>query len=124
MESTTGSQHSSTGTGKRKRNQQRPQQSQRQDAQPRKIRCNGDEEVDVSTIVAHNPGPEATYVMYLSLYCIVEDLNMREKRDLFRRMRESEGLDDPFFPSHGMSADEFTVFYVLTDKVRKGSQQV
>ena len=61
--------------------------------------------------------------MYLSLFSTVETLNMREKRDLFKRMRESEGQDDAFFPSHGMTASEFAVFYVLTPPTRKGSGQ-
>jgi hypothetical protein len=72
------------------------------------------------------PGDETTFHKFLVLNQVVHDLGMKERRNLFRLMRE-EGLllnavdndDDAihmFFTNYGMTVGEFSTLHLLNGK--------
>ena len=54
-------------------------------------------------------------------YKLVQGLEVRDKRGMYAHMREGRPSPDMFFPEHGVSAGEFTVFKVLGENVRRGN---
>lgn len=69
-------------------------------------------------------GPACTYNKYLSIMNTVSALRVREKRELFKMMREGKAARDPhqvvdrhtLLPRLGITFGEFALFYVLTSK--------
>ena len=57
----------------------------------------------------------------LAMFRQVQELAVRDKRGMYAHMREGNPTPDLFFPEHGMSAGEFTVFKVLGENVRRGN---
>ena len=66
------------------------------------------------------PGNEPTYRKYNVIQRNVESLSIKEKRRFFKIMRESENVDtDTFFPFYGLTAGEFSTWYVLSGAQRR-----
>jgi hypothetical protein len=69
-------------------------------------------------------GPPATYNKYLSVMATVRTLGMKEKRELFKLMREGvvgkrgRVTEHTFIPRLGVTMGEFALFYVLIDNPR------
>jgi len=69
-------------------------------------------------------GPPCTYNKYLSIMNAVSMLSVRQKRDLFKKMREGKMATEPhqavnrhtLLPHLGITFGEFSFFYVLTSK--------
>lgn len=72
-------------------------------------------------------GPPATYNKYLSVMATVRTLGMKEKRELFKLMREGAAgkrgrvTEHTFIPRLGVTMGEFALFYVLNDDPRAPS---
>ncbi|AVK74701.1 hypothetical protein pqer_cds_279 [Pandoravirus quercus] len=72
-------------------------------------------------------GPPATYNKYLSVMAAVKTLGMKEKRELFKLMREGvvgkrgRVTEHTFIPRLGVTMGEFALFYVLIDNPRAPS---
>lgn len=72
-------------------------------------------------------GPPATYNKYLSVMAAVKTLGMKEKRELFKLMREGvvgkrgRVTEHTFIPRLGVTMGEFALFYVLIDNPRPPS---
>ncbi|AGO83881.1 hypothetical protein psal_cds_289 [Pandoravirus salinus] len=72
-------------------------------------------------------GPPATYNKYLSVMAAVKALGMKEKRELFKLMREGvvgkrgRVTEHTFIPRLGVTMGEFALFYVLIDNPRAPS---
>ncbi|AVK75848.1 hypothetical protein pkur_cds_217 [Pandoravirus kuranda] len=72
-------------------------------------------------------GPPATYNKYLSVMATMRTLGMKEKRELFKLMREGDlgkcgrVTEHTFIPHLGVTMGEFALFYVLNDDPRAPS---
>jgi hypothetical protein len=79
-------------------------------------------EMDVDELYEKEFGPEATFRKHNALYRVVQNMRVKDKRQLFRWMRtEDDVSEDTFFPGYGMTAGEFTTHNVLSDKSRKNT---
>lgn len=74
------------------------------------------------------PGPPCTYNKYLSVMAAVKMLGVKEKRELFKLMREGDAghgcgqvNEHTFLPRLGVTVGEFALFYVLADNPRASS---
>ena len=58
-----------------------------------------------------------TWKKYLILSCFIEQLRVRDKRQIFHIMRRQGDTltHDSFFPRYGITAGEFAVWQVLSD---------
>lgn len=66
------------------------------------------------------PGTEPTYVKYCVIADVVERLSVKDKRRLFKLMRENVDVNvDAFFPAYGLTAGEFATWYVLSNGSRR-----
>ncbi len=66
------------------------------------------------------PGKEPTYRKYIVIQTEVNNLSIKAKRRLFKIMRESNYIDaDTFFPFYGLTAGEFSTWYVLGGSQRR-----
>lgn len=65
-------------------------------------------------------GPECNYHMYRGIHRLVEGLGVKEKRDIFKSIRNGKDVDSStFLAKYGLTVGNFCVFYVLTDKEKK-----
>ena len=66
-----------------------------------------------------------TWKKYIIISCFVENLRVKDKRQIFHIMRRSgdELTSDTFFPQYGVTAGEFAVWQVLSEsrKTRRKS---
>lgn len=57
-----------------------------------------------------------TWKKYIVLSKTIENLRVKDKRNLFQLMRVKENVsEDTFFPSYGFTAGEFATWQVLKD---------
>lgn len=70
------------------------------------------------------PGSEPTYRKYQVIQNSVDILTIKSKRRLFKIMRETEMVNaGTFFPTYGMTAGEFSTWYVLSGVQRRQFSQ-
>ena len=70
------------------------------------------------------PGSEPTYRKYQIIEHAVDELTIKAKRRLFKIMRETTPIDaSTFFPSYGLTAGEFSTWYVLGGSQRRQFSQ-
>ena len=61
-----------------------------------------------------------TWKKYIVISKYVENLRVRDKRNIFQMMRlKADVTDDTFFPHYGFTAGEFATWQVLKDNARK-----
>jgi len=56
---------------------------------------------------------------YLSMCCLVRQLMVRDKRQVYVCMRNGPVTSDLFFPRYGMCAADFAVLQILNENPRK-----
>lgn len=72
------------------------------------------------TMVKVLPGKEPTYRKYIVIQNEVDKLSIKDKRRLFKIMRESDYIDaNTFLPLYGLTAGEFSTWYVLAGSQRR-----
>ena len=69
------------------------------------------------------PGTEPTYRKTLVLQSFIDNLSIKSKRRLFKLMRESNDVSvGTFFPAYGLTAGEFSTWYVLGGAPRRSTK--
>jgi len=70
----------------------------------------------------------STYATYEKINCIkqsIMSLQVKDKRCLFSIMRLTKNLtSNSFFPRYGITAGQFSVFYVLSENNRKSKPKI
>lgn len=70
-------------------------------------------------------GPHATYRKYNVLSKAIENLTVKQKREIFKLMRTGSDVTmHDFLPRYGFTVGEFSIFHVLTEKDRRGGESV
>ena len=70
------------------------------------------------------PGTEPTYRKYQVIQNAVDILTIKAKRRLFKIMRETSLVNaGTFFPTYGLTAGEFSTWYVLSGSQRRQFSQ-
>ena len=61
-----------------------------------------------------------TWKKYMVISQVINNLRVRDKRLLFQRMRNEEGIThNTLFPEYGFTAGEFATWHVLSDTCRR-----
>ena len=66
----------------------------------------------------------ATKARYEALFAYVENMRVRQKRQLFTLLRTAETVTpDTFLPAYGLHCGEFACFQILSEHVRKEAKR-
>ena len=72
-----------------------------------------------ATMIEKNLTQTSTWERYIVLSHVISLLSIKERRQIFSTLKEIVEDEDVFFPHHGFSFCEFSVFHFICEKRKR-----